>query len=307
MGGSHKTDDAISHLFITDTHADVLFFTSLGRVFQLKAHELPEFSRSARGQALVNFLNLGSEEKISAIISLSSGEMPEYFFFVTKKGIVKKTERKAFDTVRKSGLIAIRLKKDDELCWVKGTFGKDQVILVSAAGQAIRFKENEIRPMGRPAAGIRGMRLKGEDRIVGINIIEENESSDILLAVSENGIGKFSKLTDYREQKRGGSGIRTMRVTGKTGPLAMAELVSPEIRKNNDLIVTSLEGQVIRTPMKSVPVLGRNTQGVKIIRLNTGDKVASGDVIEEQQKENDNGEKNKVNNGANISSDKIKN
>ncbi|MFH1183035.1 MAG: DNA gyrase subunit A [Candidatus Moraniibacteriota bacterium] len=283
MGGAHKIDDAISHLFITDTHADILFFTSLGRVFQLKAHELPEFSRSARGQALVNFLNLGSEEKISSIIGLSSGTMPEYFFFVTKKGLVKKTERKAFDTVRKSGLIAIRLKKEDELCWVKGTFGKDQIILVSGAGQAIRFMEKEIRSMGRPAAGIRGMRLKENDRIVGINIIQDQEIGDILLTVSENGIGKFSRLAEYREQKRGGSGIRTLRVTGKTGPLAMAELVSPEIRKNNDLIVTSLEGQVIRTPMKSIPILGRNTQGVKIIRLNGGDKVASGDVIKEQK------------------------
>lgn len=286
MGATHKTDDAISHLFITDTHADVMFFTSLGRVFQLKAHELPEFSRSARGQALVNFLNLASEEKISAIISFGSGNMPEYYFFVTKKGVVKKTERSAYDTVRKSGLIAIRLKKDDELCWVKGTFGKDQIILVSSQGQAIRFNEGEIRPMGRSAAGIRGMRLKEKDRIVGINIVQENEIGDILLSVSENGIGKFSHLSDYREQKRGGSGIRTMRVTAKTGPLAMAELMSPETRKNNDLIVTSLEGQVIRTPLKSIPVLGRNTQGVKIIRLNQDDKVASGDVIKEEKENN---------------------
>jgi len=283
MGGAHKIDDAISHLFITDTHADILFFTSLGRVFQLKAHELPEFSRSARGQALVNFLNLGSEEKISAIIGLSGGDLPEYFFFVTKKGVVKKTERSAFDTVRKSGLIAIRLKKDDELCWVKGSYGKDQIILVSSQGQAIRFSEKEIRFMGRAAAGIRGMRLKEKDRIVGINIVQEKESGDILLTVSEKGIGKFSRLSDYRLQKRGGSGIRTMRVTNKTGLLAMAELVSPEIRKENDLIITSLEGQVIRMPMKSIPVLGRNTQGVKIIRLAAEDQVSSGDVIEEQK------------------------
>jgi len=280
MGGSHKTDDTISHMFITDTHADILFFTSLGRVFQLKAYELPDFSRVARGQALVNFLNLSSEEKISAIIGLSKDNLPEYFFFVTKKGIVKKTERSDYDTVRRSGLIAIRLKKGDELCWVMGSSGQDEVILVSAHGQSIRFDEKEARSMGRSAAGVRGMKLKDKDYIVGISIFKKEENGGLLLNISENGIGKFSKLSEYRKQKRGGSGIRTMRVTPKTGLLVTAQITSADIRKKNDLILTSLEGQIIRTPMKNIPILGRNTQGVKIIRLDKEDKVSSGDMLE---------------------------
>jgi len=287
MGGAHKTDDVIQHMFVTDTHADILFFTTLGRVFQLKAYELPEFSRTAKGQALVNFLNLGAEEKISAIISLSSGNLPEYFFFVTKKGVVKKTERSAYDTVRRSGLIAIRLKKGDELSWVMGSNPGDEILLVSSYGQSIRFDEKEARPMGRSAAGVRGMRLKEKDYIVGISVSQEQEDRGILLNVSENGIGKFTKMAEYRKQKRGGSGIRTMRVTPKTGQLVMAQLINTEARRNDDLILTSTEGQVIRTPMKSIPVLGRNTQGVKIIRLNQGDKMATGDIIE-KEKENGN-------------------
>jgi len=280
MGGAHKADDTISHMFITDTHADILFFTSLGRVFQLKAYELPEFSRVARGQALVNFLNLSSEEKISAIITLSNKDLSEYFFFVTKKGVVKKTERSAFDTVRRSGLIAIRLKKDDELCWVVGSDKNDEVVLVSAFGQSIRFNEKEVRSMGRAAAGVRGMKLREKDYIVGISVAQENEEKRLLLNISENGIGKFSRLSEYRKQRRGGSGIRTMRVTGKTGQLVIAQITNLETRERNDLILTSLEGQVIRTPMKKIPVLGRNTQGVRIIKLNSGDKAVSGDVIE---------------------------
>lgn len=282
IGSGKKEDDTISHLFITDTHADIMFFTSFGRVFQLKAYELPEFSRGAKGQALVNFLNLSSSERVTAIISLSNGNIPKYFFFVTKKGIVKKTEKTAFDTVRKSGLIAIRLKAGDELKWVKGSSGEDEVILISAKGQAIRFKEKEIRPMGRSASGIRGMRLKENDQIVGINTKSLEEEDGFLLTISENGIGKFSKLSDYRRQKRGGSGIRTMRVTEKTGSLVIAKFVTKAVRDSNDAILTSSGGQVIRTPLKKVSILGRNTQGVKIIKLNPGDKVASGDVVEEE-------------------------
>lgn len=283
MGGTHKTDDTIRHMFITDTHADILFFTSLGRVFQLKAYELPEFSRTAKGQALVNFLNLSSEEKISAIISLATGNLPDYYFFVTKKGVVKKTERVEYDTVRRSGLIAIRLKKDDELSWVVGCNKNDEVILVSSFGQSVRFDEKEARQMGRSAAGVRGMRLKEKDYIVGIGILKPGEEKKILLNVSENGIGKFTKLSEYRKQKRGGSGIRTMRITPKTGQLVMAQLTNSEMRKINDLILTSMDGQVIRTPMGSIPVSGRNTQGVKIIRLGAGDKVSSGDIIETEK------------------------
>jgi DNA gyrase subunit A len=296
-GGTHKIDDTIRHMFITDTHANILFFTSLGRVFQLKAYELPEFSRTARGQALVNFLNLNSEEKISAIISLSSGDLPEYFFFVTKKGVVKKTERVAYDTVRRSGLIAIRLKKGDELCWVVGCNKEDEVVLVSSLGQSIRFEEKEARQMGRSAAGVRGMKLREQDYIVGISIYQEKEDTGMLLNVSENGIGKFTRLREYRKQKRGGSGIRTLKVTAKTGPLVMAQIANTTVRSKDDLILTSKDGQVIRTPLKNVPILGRNTQGVKIIRLNQGDKMATGDIIEKEEENGSGISQNQKENG----------
>ncbi|MBM3256373.1 MAG: DNA gyrase subunit A [Candidatus Moranbacteria bacterium] len=281
MGAAHKKDDSVDHLFITDTHANIMFFTTAGRVFQLKAYEIPEFSRTAKGQALVNFLNLTSEERVSAIIALPADNAPKYFFFVTRKGIVKKTEKTAFDTVRRSGLIALRLKPGDELCWVQGSSGNSEVVLVSSKGQAIRFHEKDVRPMGRVAAGIRGMRLKGDDYIVGINMIAEGESNNLLLNVSANGIGKFSPLKEYRKQNRGGSGIRTMRITEKTGPLVLARAMAQESRNKLDLILTSQEGQVIRTPLNKLSVLGRNTQGVKIIKLDGGDKVASGDIIGE--------------------------
>jgi DNA gyrase subunit A len=281
MGTAHKEDDSIDRLFITDTHADIMFFTTTGRVFQLKAYEIPEFSRTAKGQALVNFLNLSSEEKVSAIIAVPVNNAPKYFFFVTRKGVVKKTEKSAFDTVRRSGLIAIRLKSGDELCWVQGSSGNSEVVLVSSQGQAIRFHEKDVRPMGRAAAGVRGMRLKGDDHIVGINMVVEGENKGLLLNISANGIGKFSPLKEYRKQGRGGSGIRTMKITGKTGPLVLARAISRELRENLDLILTSQEGQVIRTPLNRLSILGRNTQGVRVIKLNGNDKVASGDVIME--------------------------
>ncbi len=282
IGASHKEDDTISHLFITDTHADIMFFTTAGRVFQLKTYDIPEFSRTAKGQALVNFLSLGSQEKVSAIIALSnfSQELPKYFFFVTKKGVIKKTEKIAFDSVRRSGLIAIKLRPDDELCWVKGSSGESEVVLVSSYGQAIRFDEKEVRPMGRSASGVRGMRLKNSDYIVGINMLSGGEESSLLLTISANGIGKFSALKNYRKQKRGGSGIRTMKITEKTGPLVLARIISREAKEKTDLILTSLKGQVIRMAVKGLSILSRNTQGVRLIRLGDGDEVASGDVIE---------------------------
>mgnify|MGYP000985159459 CR=1 FL=1 len=283
MGAGMKEDDSISHLFMTNTHADILFFTSLGRVFQLKAHELPEFSRSAKGQALVNFLNLSSGEKVTAIISLMDATDLKYFLFITKNGVIKKTEKIAFDNVRRSGLIAIRLKEGDELSWVRGSFGQDEIVLVSANGQAIKFREKEIRPMGRSASGIRGMRLKSDDYIVGISSSGVDDKDKLMLNISANGLGKFSALSGYRIQGRGGSGIKTMKINNKTGKLVLAQVVDRSERENKDLIATSLEGQVIRTPLKKIPIISRNTQGVKIIRLKDGDCVSSGDIIDTEK------------------------
>lgn len=283
MGAGMKEDDSISHLFLTNTHADILFFTSLGRVFQLKAHELPEFSRSAKGQALVNFLNLSPNEKVTAIISLMDAANLKNFLFITKNGVIKKTEKEAFDNVRRSGLIAIRLRAGDELSWVRGSSSQDEIILVSASGQAIKFKEKEIRPMGRSASGIRGMRLKSDDYIVGISSSGVEDKDKLMLNISANGLGKFSALSGYRIQGRGGSGIKTMKINKKTGLLVLAQVVDREEREKKDLIATSREGQVIRTPLKKIPIISRNTQGVKIIKLKDGDSVSSGDIIDTEK------------------------
>lgn len=280
MGGNQSMEDVVSHMFIASTHADILFFTTLGRVFQMKAHELPEFSRTAKGQALVNFLQLGSDEKVSAVISLFGQDLPKYFVFATKKGVIKKTEREAFANVRKNGLIALRIKDEDKLRWVKGSSGNDEIILVSALGQAIRFFEKEARPLGRSAAGIRGMRLKTNDSVVGVNVIPENSSDAFLLNVSANGVGKFTKIKEYRTQGRGGSGIRTIKITKKTGNLVVGQILTKEQIEKNDLLLTSMSGHVIRTPLSKIPVLGRNAQGVRLIRLGEGDSVSSGDIIE---------------------------
>ncbi len=283
IGTSQKSDDAVSHMFIASTHADILFFTTLGRVFQMKAYELPEFSRTAKGQALVNFLQLGSEEKVSAIISLFNGNAPKYFFFVTKKGVIKKTEREAFANVRKNGLIALKLKEGDELRWVKGSSGEDEIILISSFGQAIRFFEKEARPLGRSAAGIRGMRLKENDSVVGMDIVSKDSLDPFLLNVSANGVGKFTKLKEYRTQGRGGSGIRTIKVTKKTGALVVGQIITKDQIAKKDLILTSLGGHVIRTPLSRIPILGRNAQGVRLLRLSEGDGVSSGDIIETEE------------------------
>ncbi len=275
-GLTTKDEDIVSHFFTTTTHSDILFFTSRGRVYQLKAYEIPRASRTAKGQAIVNFLQLAPDEKVSAALPLS--ELGDYKFLVmvTKMGVAKKVDINDFSNVRRSGLMAIRLRRDDELEWVKPSTGKDEVILVTADGQAIRFKEKDIRAMGRSAAGVRGIRIKGADRIVGIDIIDNFlMNNGQLLTVMANGFGKRTPIKQYRIQGRGGSGIKTAKITGKTGPIVSAMIVNSKAL-DADLIVISGKGQVIRLPLKTVNVTGRQTQGVHLMRFKEpGDHVAS--------------------------------
>lgn len=252
------------------THNDILFFTTKGRVFQLKAYDVPVASRTAKGQAIVNFLSLSPNEKVSAVLSLADLSKYSYLMTVTTQGLIKKTEIADFVNVRRSGLIAVKLKGDDLLEWVKPTTGKDEVLLVSARGQAIRFREKDIRPMGRAAAGVRGIRLKKGDSVVGMDIVGAEMKNADLLTVMENGYGKRSPLKGYKAQGRGGSGIKTAKITDKTGPIVMARAVDaaalPE-GATGDLLIMSSNGQVIRIALKNVPVLGRQTQGVRVMRF----------------------------------------
>ena len=255
----------------------MLFFTTRGRVFELKAYDIPPASRTAKGQAVVNFLQLAPEEKVSEVLTLSDWEGYKFLIMVTKHGVIKKVPIDAFANVRRSGLIAIKLKPGDQLHWVKPATGEDEIMLVTSRGQSIRFKEKTVRPMGRAAAGVRGMKLKSADEVTGMDLITEGKPSpdEQLLVIMAQGYGKRTKLKEYKVQNRGGSGVRTAHVTPKTGQVVSAFVVNAK-REKEDLIVMSDKGQVIRLLLKSVSVLGRDTQGVRIMRFKeSGDQVAS--------------------------------
>lgn len=276
IGMTTKEEDAVEHCLCTSTHSDLLFFTNRGRVFQTKTYEIPEFARQAKGQAAVNFLQLAPEEKVTAVIALSKETPKKYLFMLTQKGTAKKTDVDDFTRVRRSGLIAINLTDGDELRWVRATGGGDTVIVCTQGGQAIHFKESDVRPMGRAAAGVRAIKLKKNDLVVGMNYISKDAvKTSQVLNISQNGYGKRSRLLEYKIQHRGGSGIKTSSVTKKTGQLVSMDIVSEAEAGEMDMMVISTRGQVIRTPLKSVSILGRATQGVRIMRLNEGDKVAS--------------------------------
>jgi len=281
MGLTTKEEDIVEFFFTTTTHSDILFFTTRGRVFQLKAYDIPPASRTAKGQAIVNFLQLISTEKITSILPFDKLDKAgtQYLFMATQKGVVKKVAIDQFSNVRRSGLIAIKIKDDDTLIWTKPTSGKDHVMLVTANGQSIRFKESDVRPMGRNASGVTGVRLKKNDLVIGMAVFK-TEAAIMkhyqLLTVAELGFGKRSGLGLYKVQGRGGSGIKTFKAGKKTGNLVNAYVVNAVSMSEKDLIIISEHGQVIRLPFKSVPGLGRDTQGVRLMRLKeTGDKIAN--------------------------------
>ena len=287
MGLTTKEEDVVDDIISTNTHDNILFFTTRGRVFQLMAYDIPQGSRTAKGQALVNFLQLAPNEKVSTILSVGDMSQYEYLIMLTNKGTIKKTRLDDFKNVRRSGLIALKLKEDDMLEWVRPSTGSNDVITVTSQGQAIRFQEKEVRAMGRTASGVRAIKLKSNDVVVGMDVV----SSDLvkkkvleLLVVSRNGLGKRTSLTEYKVQGRGGSGIKTMAITDKTGPIITARVVNNT--ETQDLMIISVKGQVIRTPIKTVSTLGRATQGVRIMRFKQeGDKVASLALLE-AEKEN---------------------
>lgn len=280
VGLTTKEEDMVEHLFSTMTHADLLFFTNRGRVFQLKAYDVPQTSRTAKGSAIVNFLQLGPEEKVTAALSLAdllAANDTKYLAMVTLKGTMKKVDIEQFIDVRRSGLIAIKLKGGDKLEWVIPTSGKDDILLVTKKGQSIRFKEKNVRAMGRTAAGVRALRLKGNDEIAGMDVIlgGKTDAAEQLLVVMDNGYGKRTPLKEYRIQGRGGSGIKAANITSKTGSIIAGFIVNAK-REKEDLIIVSDKGQVIRLPLKSVSVLGRATQGVRLMRFKaTNDRVAN--------------------------------
>ncbi len=274
VGITPREEDAVGYFMHASTHDNILFFTDKGRVFKSMAYELPETKKIARGQAIVNILQLGPNEKVAAVLNISKGDDAEYLVMSTENGIIKRTKTDDFSNVRISGLIAIKLKKEDKLKWADFTSGKDEIMLVTAKGQSIRFKENDVRVMGRAAAGVKGINLRDDDKLVRMDIIRDGKDKKDLkiLVVTQNGFGKKTDLKYYKLQKRGGIGIKTAKINNKTGDIVVSQILDKE---QEDLIAISKKGQVIKTKLKSVSCLNRATQGVKIMKLRQGDKVVS--------------------------------
>ena len=276
IGVTTKDEDSVEQMQATNTHDSILFFTTRGRVFQLFAYDIPQGSRTAKGQALVNFLQLAPNEKVSSLLAMNDISKSKYLVMVTRQGLIKKTSLEDFTNVRRSGLGAIKLKPNDSLEWIKASTGTDQIVIATKKGQAIRFNEKDVRPMGRTASGVRGMRLHADDEVICMDVVDPKNKSLELLIVGENGVGKTTPIEEYRIQGRGGSGIKTANITAKTGFLIHAKIVDRVASADNDLIIMSTNGQVIRLPFKSVSVSGRATQGVRLMRFKEeGDKVSS--------------------------------
>jgi DNA gyrase subunit A len=270
-----KEEDIVTDLFATTTHADMYFFTTRGRVFKMKAYDVPQSSRTSKGQAMVNFLQLSPNEWVTAILSGEDFSDIKYLFMATERGTVKKTDISEFRNIRSNGLIAIKLNDNDRLRWVKGTTGNDDVMMITKKGQSIRFSEKNVRSMGRVAAGVRGLRFKGADLAVGMDVVPHKVANGKLdvLVVMTRGFGKRTDVNEYRLQGRGGSGIRTARITTKNGDIVRSMVVNSA--DDSDLMVVSTKGQIIRLPLNSVSKLGRDTQGVKVMTFKESDDSVS--------------------------------
>ena len=272
-----KEEDVVTTLLTTSTHSDLLFFTDQGKVYQSKMFEIPEGRRATKGKSIMNFLPLTSDEHVTSVLAVRKDEWEGDWglMMFTKKGVAKKCDASAFKDVRRSGLIAIKLKPEDSLIAARFTGKGDEISLITHNGQQIRFKESDVRQMGRTASGVTAMKLKKGDRIVAADVLNAGEKDREILIVMENGHGKTTSAKEYKVQKRGGSGIKTAKVTSKTGMVVGGAVLSNEEKAEGELVVMSRKGQVIKMALKGVPSLGRDTQGVRIMKLRAGDAIAS--------------------------------
>ena len=289
IGMPTKETDVVAHLIKANTHDEILFFTNKGKVYQLKVYEIPEFSRTAKGQAIINIISIEPNEVVTSVLTKSKEGFMEdedmiqededttekhgknflNFLMATKFGTIKKTKISEYDGMRKNGVIAIKLEKEDELIWVKPTDGNSELMLVTDSAQAIRFHEKEIRETGRSSVGVRGIRVREKEQVVGMDIVRKNEG--YVLIVMDRGYGKMSKLEEYQPQGRGGRGVLTARITPKTGTVISMRIMD---HPNRELLIISQQGQTIRLPINTIPTLGRTTSGVRLIKLHNDDKVA---------------------------------
>ncbi len=272
-----KEEDVVTKLITTSTHSDLLFFTDKGKVYQSKMYEIPEGRRATKGKSIMNFLAMEADEHVTSVLPVrkEDWEGDWSLMMVTRNGIAKKSDAQAFKDVRRSGLIAITLKGDDKLRQATFVGKGDEVSLISKKGQSIRFKESDVREMGRTAAGVAAMKLGKDDLVVSADVLTKNDKNAEVLVVMSNGYGKTTPAKEYKVQKRGGSGIKTAKVTNKTGDVIGGAIVQSENREEGGLVIMSKKGQVIKLPLKDVPCLGRQTQGVRVMKLRAGDSIAT--------------------------------
>lgn len=282
-GMTTRDDDFVKEIFTASTHDTLLFFTNKGKVHQIKGYEVPEAGRTAKGTAIVNILQLEQNEVIQAVIAISEFKDDTYLLMATEEGMIKKTKLSEYNSTRKSGLIGINLKDDDNLISVKLSDGKSNVILVTKLGKAIVFDEKDVRETGRSSQGVKGMRLSKEDSIIGMGIFKDNEKDKMLLTITENGFGKNTELEEYRPQKRAGSGVLTYKITRKTGNIIGMRLVTGDA--DEDVMMITNTGTIIRIHTKDISVLGRSTQGVRLIKTGEESKVVSIETVVEEEEE----------------------
>lgn len=284
-GMATREEDVIEHVVNASTHDFLLFFTNKGRVFRLKTYEVPAASLSAKGVAIVNLLQLQPEETVSAVINISKTDKAANLIMCTNRGVVKKTPFEQYQNVRSSGLIAINLDDGDELKWIRMTNGDNEVVISTSQGQAIRFHERDARPMGRVSRGVRGIRLRADDHVIGMDVVEEGSS---IFVISKYGYGKQTKVSQFTPHARGGVGIRSAVVNSKTGELVGVKTLGDT--DEQEVIIISINGQTIRLKIKDIPSLGRATQGVRIMRLNDGDEVVSLALVDKSEDPEDESE-----------------
>ncbi|USG65817.1 DNA gyrase subunit A [Brevibacillus ruminantium] len=268
QGIGTKDDDFVEHLYITNSHDHIMFFTSKGKVYRLKGYEIPDLSRTAKGTPIINLIQIEKGERVSAVIPVKEFSEDSYLFFGTKKGIIKKTDLAAYANIRRGGLFAVNLREDDELIAVRLTDGNQEIIIGTRNGMSVRFKESDVRTMGRSATGVKGISLDDDDDVIDLDVIKPNAE---VLIVTANGYGKRTPVDEYRIQSRGGKGIKTHNVTERSGHVVGLKVVEPE----EDLMIITTSGIIIRTEMKGISVMGRYTQGVKLIRLSENEQVGS--------------------------------
>jgi DNA gyrase subunit A len=282
-GVTMREADGVQHLLSANTHDSLLFFTNRGRVFQVKVHELPDAGRTAKGVPVINLISMQPDESITTMLPISSFDEGQFLFMCTRKGTIKRTALSQFSSVRSSGLIALGLEEDDELAWVRMTSGQDEIILVTEQAKAIRFDENDARPMGRTAQGVIGIRLAPGDRVMAADVIDKETAQYDLLVVSDSGFGKRTALKEFNDQRRGGQGVTAMKLGNRNGKVAGAQIVRPE----EEVMLISTAGVVIRMRVAQISRYGRQTQGVSVMKLGNGDRVVSMTILSEKTDEAD--------------------